>query len=148
MRGSFGGQMQGVPCHIQVKEGGTRKFSAKNKSGLFPRFCDEHDSRRVSFAQFCFWEDNFWVFCRGLLLGPVRKKRIRKWCFWPSKRPNFSPRPNHGGPRGVQSQGPGAKLKSLIPPPLPTPDPELSHPTPFDRLHVPLLLAGCSGHSR
>ena len=77
--------MQGVPCHIQVKEGGTRKFSAKNKSGLFPRFCDEHDSRRVSFAQFCFWEDNFWMFCRGLLLGPVPKKSIRNGVFGPQK---------------------------------------------------------------
>ena len=36
------------------------------------------------------------------------EKCIRKSRFGPPKRPNFSPRPNHGGPRGVQSQGPGA----------------------------------------
>ena len=42
-------------------------------------------------------------------MGPVVKKRIRKWRFGPSKRPIFPPRPNHGGPRGVQSEGSGLR---------------------------------------
>ena len=49
-----------------------------------------------------------------VLLWSVVEKRVRKWRFGPSKTPNFSPRPNHGGPRGVQSEGSEAKGKKCI----------------------------------
>ena len=55
-----------------------------------------------------------------------------------------NPRPNHSEPRGVQSQGPGAKLRSLIPLPLPTPDPELSRFThQCERTETNQLVALC-----
>jgi hypothetical protein len=46
----------------------------------------------------------------------VAKKRIRRWrfcLFGPRTRPIFSPQPNHGGPRGVRSQGSRLGLKPL-----------------------------------
>jgi hypothetical protein len=59
--------------------------------------------------------------CQGWRpLRLVVEKCIRKSRFGPPKTPNFSPRPNHGGPRGVQS---GARTQVARETVTPTPDP-------------------------
>jgi hypothetical protein len=63
------------------RKGGTRPTSVKNKSGLFPRFRDEHDLRGRVFGSLGFRSlirqerrNDFWVFCRGVFSGSCGQK--------------------------------------------------------------------------